>query len=141
MRSIEKNGIKVAKGHSDDKYLQSLLPLEKNEDYIEVSPGDGHNYKNGVYYLEEETKAAKNKARLEYSKEYHLAYLIRDYFSEVNNKELRLTRLYKDIYYQFDVEYADAVLDKFRGRIDDVRFRILLDKYNECKEEIKKIEI
>lgn len=122
--------------HSDDKYLQSLLPLEKNEDYIEVSPGERHNYKNGTDFLEEETKAAKNKARLGYSKEYHLAYLIRDYFSEVNNKELRLTRLYKDIYYQFDVEYADAVLDKFRGRIDDVRFRILLDKYNECKEEM-----
>lgn len=122
--------------HSDDKYLQSLLPLEKSEDYIEVSPGEGYHYKNGTYFLEEETKAAINKAKLEYSKEYHLAYLIRDYFSEVNNKELRLTRLYKDIYYQFDVEYADAVLDKFRGRIDDVRFRILLDKYNECKEDM-----
>ena len=121
---------------SNDKYFQYLLPLEKDEDYIEVPPGEGYKYKNGVYFLEEETKAAKDKARLEYSKEKHLAYLIRDFFCEANEQELYLTRLYKDIYYQFDVEKANVVLDKFRGRIDDVRFRILLDKYNECKEDM-----
>lgn len=121
---------------SSDKYFQYLLPLEKDEDYIEVPPGEGYKYKNGVYFLEEETKAAKDKARLEYSKEKHLAYLIRDFFCEANEQELYLTRLYKDIYYQFDVENANEVLDKFRGKIDNIRFRILLDKYNECKEDM-----
>lgn len=121
---------------SDDKYFQYLLPLVNDKGFIEIPPGENYKYKNGDYLLEEETNVAKDKARLEYSKENHLAYLIRDFFGEANEKELYLTRLYKDIYYQFDVEKANVVLDKFRGRIDDVRFRILLDKYNECKEDM-----
>ena len=122
---------------SNDKYFQYLLPLEKDEDYIEVPPGESYKYKDGIYFLEEETISARNRAKLEYSKENHLAYLIDDYFSDVNDKQLSVTRLYKDIYYQFDIENADQVLSKFRGRIDDIRFRSLLNKYNECKEELK----
>ena len=120
---------------SDDKYFHFLLPLVNDRGFIEFPPGDIYKYKNGDYILEEETNTAKDEARLEYSKENHLAYLIRDYFGEANEKELYLTRLYKDIYYQFDVEKANEVLDKFRGKIDNIRFRILLDKYNECKED------
>ena len=119
---------------SDDKYFHYLLPLVNDKGFIEIPPGDNYKYKNGDYLLEEKTNTAKDKARLEYSKENHLAYLIRDYFRKFYEEKLYITNLQNDIYYQFDIENANAVLDKFRGRIDDIRFRMLLDRYNECKE-------
>lgn len=116
--------------HTDDKYLQFLLPSKS--DLIEQEEVTSlHGYNEGVFPLIEETETAQEKAKSIYSKEKHFAYLLRDYFMNEKEKELTVKTLNKEIYYKFDIENAEKVINRFRGTIDDQQFIRLLDEYNQ----------
>lgn len=115
---------------TDDKYLQFLLP-SKLEVIEQLEVTSFHGYSQGDYPLIEETERARDKAKAIYSKDNHLAYLIRDYFLNAREKELTVNALNKEIYYKFDIDNAEKVVNQFRGTIDDQLFLRLLDEYNQ----------
>lgn len=114
---------------NDDKFLSYLLPTKQENIFFDDNayPSDG--YREGILLLDEETKYARERAKKEYSKEKHLAFLINDYFSEVQNEIKRAELLKKWIQEEFDVDNASEIASQFNGKITD-EFISLLNEYN-----------
>lgn len=121
---------KVQKLNSNDEYLLYLLPnkIERIEYDDEACPRS--NYFIGDIFLEEETLQAILKAKSEYTKEKHLAYLISEYFYEILQKKERTEELYKLIKNEFDLDNASKVASNFYGEITD-DFINIINQYNE----------
>ena len=80
-------------------------------------PNDG--YENSSTILEKETKEARQKAKAEYSKEKHLAFLISDYFENVMRDLNRVKEIKKRIEDKYDVENAKKIIYEFKGEITE----------------------
>ena len=80
--------------------------------------------------MKEETTQAREKAKADYSKEKHFAYLISDYFSEVLKKKERTEFLNEQIKGEFDIDNASEIVSHFNGEITD-KFICLINEYNE----------
>ena len=115
---------------NDDKYLSHLLPTKQENIFYDNNayPSDG--YRTGVLLLTEETMQAREKAKEEYSKEKHLAYLIKDFFTNALEKKERTELLKNQIMKEFDVVKASEITSKFKGEITD-DFIALINEYNE----------
>lgn len=115
---------------SDDKYLTFLLPTKiTNIDYDNNAyPSDG--YFVGEEILTEDALIAKEKAKSEYTKEKHIAFLISDYFYNIHNRKERHDFLNKKIREGFDLENAKLITNKFNGIISD-EFLSLINNYND----------
>lgn len=115
---------------NDDKFLSYLLPSKQENIFYDDNayPSDG--YRTGVLLMTEETMQAREKAKAEYSKEKHLAYLISDFFSNVTKTNERAEFLKKQIMKEFDVDRASEVASRFNGKMTD-DFIALINKYNE----------
>lgn len=116
---------------NDDKYLSYLLPTKEerisfDDNWTSCSDEDN----SGEYIMEEETTQAIEKAKADYSKEKHLAFLINDYFSNVLKKKERKEFLSNNILKEFDVVGVSEIVSKFNGEITDEMKR-LIDKYND----------
>lgn len=115
---------------NDDKYLSYLLPTKQENIFFDDNAYRSDGYKDGVQLLKEETIQTREKAKAEYSKEKHLAYLISDFFSNVMEKKERAELLQKRIVEEFHVDNACEITAKFKGMITD-DFVALINKYNE----------
>lgn len=115
---------------NDDKFLSYLLPTKQENIFYDDNayPSDG--YRTGVLLMTEEAMQAREKAKAEYSKEKHLAYLISDFFSNVMENKERAELLKKRIMEEFDVDKASEVASRFNGKITD-DFMAMINKYNE----------
>lgn len=113
---------------SDDKYLSFLLPSKEEEVYYGDGPSD--KFREGKHILLSETLRARKKAKVEYSKEKHLAFLINDFFSNTKERKEKSESLKSDIYAEFDVDNADVIVSDFNGNITD-EFLTLINEYNE----------
>lgn len=113
----------------DDKFLQFLLPTKREEVFFDDNayPSDG--YKNEKIFMKEETMEAIKKAKVYYSKEKHLAFLINDYFSDAIKKKNRAEVLKKEIEEEFDIINAKKIASLFKGNITD-DFITLINDYN-----------
>lgn len=115
---------------NDDKYLSYLLPTKKENIFFDDNAYRSDGYKDGFQLLKEETAQAREKAKTEYSKEKHLAFLISDFFSNVMEKKEKAALLKKRIVEEFHVDNACEITAKFKGMITD-DFVTLINKYNE----------
>lgn len=115
---------------NEDKFLSYLLPTKQENVFFDDNAYRSDGYKDDVQLLNEETKQAREKAKTEYSKEKHLAFLINDYFSEVQNDIERAELLINRIQEEFDVDNASEIASQFKGKITD-EFISLVNEYNE----------
>lgn len=114
----------------DDEFLSHLLPTKEEVLNFEEIYGGSSKYKGYSILLEEETKQAREKAKAEYSKEKHFAFLINDYFLEAQKRRERIEIRKKNILDEFDVEYASEIASQFQGEITD-EFISLMNEYND----------
>lgn len=121
---------KYWKLQSDDGFLNFLLPTKDELIFFDDNAYRSDGYRDGHIILEEETAQAREKAKAEYTKEKHFAFLISDYFSEVLEKKERITFLHKKIDEEFDIANAIEVASHFNGKITD-NFIALINRYNE----------
>ena len=115
---------------NDDKYLLYLLPTKQENIFFDDNAYRSDGYKDGVYLLENETMQARERAKADYSKEKHLAFLIKDFFTDALEKKERTELLKKRIVKEFDVDKTSEIMSKFRGKITD-DFIALINEYNE----------
>lgn len=115
---------------NDDKFLSFLLPTKQENIFFDDNAYRSDGYKDCVLLLKEETTQAREKAKADYSKEKHFAYLISDYFSEVLKKKERTEFLNEQIKGEFDIDNASEIVSHFNGEITD-KFICLINEYNE----------
>ena len=115
---------------NNDKFLSYLLPTKQENIFFDNNAYRSDGYREGVLLLDEETKQAREKAKAEYSKEKHLAFLISDYFSEFLKEKERAEFLNNKIREEFDVDNASEIASQFNGKITD-EFISLVNEYNE----------
>ena len=115
---------------NDDKFLSYLLPTIQRNIFFDENAYRSYGYREGVQLLDEETKQAREKAKSNYSKEKHLAFLISDFFSEAQKEIERANLLKIKILKEFDVENAIEITNQFKGIITD-DFISMVNKYNE----------
>lgn len=115
---------------SDDGFLNYLLPTKDELTFFDDNayPSDG--YTEGHFFLEEKTLQARNIAKKEYSKEKHMAFLIRDYFTNIEEKKNRSGSLMEALYDEFDIEGTSDIVNEFRGDITD-NIKTLINEYNQ----------
>ena len=113
----------------DDKFLQFLLPTKRENVFFVVYAYRSYGYKNEEIFMKEETMEAIKKAKVYYSKEKHLAFLINDYFSDAIKKKNRAEVLKKEIEEEFDIINAKKITSLFKGNITD-DFITLINDYN-----------
>lgn len=118
---------------NDDKFLSHLLPTKQENVFYDSNAYRSDGYKNDVILLKKETKKARKKAKTEYSKEKHLAFLISDFFSNAVENRNRAEKLKSRINKEFDVDNASKITSKFKGIITD-NFVTLITKYNKSTE-------
>lgn len=114
---------------NDDKFLSYLLPTKQENVFFDGNAYRSDGYKDEVLLLNEETTQAREKAKEEYSKEKHLAFLINDYFSEAQDEIERAELLKSRIQIEFDVDNASEIALQFKGKITD-EFISQLNEYN-----------
>lgn len=112
-----------------DKFLSYLLPTKQENVFYDYNAYRSNGYKDDVQLLNEETRQVREKAKEEYSKEKHLAFLINDYFSEARDEIERLELLKNRIQEEFDVDNASKISSQFKGEITD-EFISQLNEYN-----------
>ena len=120
---------KYWKLQSDDSFLNYLLPTKDELVFFDDNAYRSDGYSDGRFVLEEETTQYREKAKEEYSKEKHFAFLISDFFSEILEKKERTACLNKRIDEEFDISNASEVVSNFKGKITD-DFIALVNKYN-----------
>ena len=117
----------------DDKFLAYLLPQKQENIFLDNDAYLSDGYRDGVCILEKETRNAIEKAKAEYSKEKHLAFLINDYYTEVLKKKERSEFLNKSIQDEFCVNEASKFASIFKGKITE-KFISLVNDYNKSTE-------
>jgi len=115
---------------SDDGFLNYLLPTKDELTFFDGNAYRSDGYKDGHFLLEEETIQAIDTAKKKYSKDKHMAFLIRDYFSEVLKKKERAEFLNNKIRKEFDFDNASEIASQFNGIITD-EFISMVNEYNE----------
>lgn len=114
---------------SDDPYLMSLLPNKQEEIFFDNDAKWWDDYMVGNKDMPEEANMAIEKAKSDYSKEKHLAYLINDYYTKVVKVRDRYDFLKKEIAKAFDIDKAERVASWFNGELTDI-FLEKLNSYN-----------
>jgi len=114
---------------NDDKYLSYLLPTKQKNIFFDDNAYRSDGYKDDVILLKEETINAREKAKAEYSKEKHLAYLIRNYFYDALKNKERTDLLKQKILDEFNINKASKITAQFNGNITE-EFLALLNSYN-----------
>lgn len=104
---------------NDDKYLSYLLPTKQENVFYDNDAYRSDGYKDDVIILEDETKEAIQKAKTEYSKEKHLAFLINDYYENVMRDIDRVKELEIQLEDEFDIGNAYMITSRFKGEITD----------------------
>ena len=115
---------------NDDKFLSQLLPTKQENVFFDGDAYRSDGYKDDVVLLKKETMQAREKAKAEYSKEKHLAFLVGDFFSTAMENKDRSERLKNRINKEFDVDKASKITSKFKGTIKDDLI-ILINEYND----------
>lgn len=115
---------------SDDGFLNYLLPTKDELTFFDGNayPSDG--YKDGHFLLEEETIHAIDTAKKKYSKDKHIAFLIRDYFATIEEKKEQSIKLKKTLFDEFDIDRVSEIVRKFSGDITD-NIKALINEYND----------
>ena len=112
-----------------DKFLSYLLPTKQENVFFDDNAYRSDGYKDEVILLNEETTQAREKAKAEYSKEKHLAFLISDYFSNAMKEKDRADMLKSRISEEFDIENASEITSRFKGKMTD-EFVTIINEYN-----------
>lgn len=117
---------------NDDKFLSYLLPTKQENVFFDGNAYRSDGYKDEDILLQEETARAKEKAKSEYSKEKHLAFLINGFFSSIVENKERAELLKSQIYEKFDVDNTCEIASQFNGQITE-EFVNSIKEYNESK--------
>lgn len=117
---------------NDDKFLSYLLPTKQENVFFDDNAYRSDGYKDDVILLNEETTQAREKAKTEYSKEKHFAFLINDFFSTVVDNNERAELLKSQIYEEFDIDNTCEIASQFTGQITE-DFVDSIKEYNENK--------
>ena len=115
---------------SDDDYLNFLLPTKDELTFFDGNAYRSDGYKEGHFLLEEETIQAIDKAKRKYSKDKHMAFLIRDYFAAIEEKKEQSKKLKKTLFDEFDIDRVAEIVRKFSGNITD-SIMALINEYND----------
>lgn len=113
----------------NDGYLDYLLPTKDELTFFDGNAYRSDGYTEGRFLLEKETLQARAGAKKEYSKEKHMAFLIRDYFADIEEKKERSNSLKEALFDEFDIEGASEIVKIFRGSLTD-NIMTLINEYN-----------
>lgn len=113
----------------NDSYLNYLLPTKDELTFFDGNAYRSDGYIEGRFLLEKEALQARATAKKEYSKEKHMAFLIRDYFANIEEKKERSNSLKKALFDEFDIEGASEIVKIFRGSLTD-NIMTLINEYN-----------
>lgn len=115
-----------------DKYFSYLLPTKQENVFFDGNAYRSDGYKDEDILMKEETIQAREKAKLEYSKEKHFAFLINDFYSTYVENTERAELLKSQIYEEFDVDNTSEIVSQFTGQITEDFVNTIIE-YNENK--------